>query len=30
MKNVKSLKPLYKRDSKGKLRIWTVEVGFDN
>ena len=30
MQNVVSLNPLYKRDSKGKVRIWTVEVGFDN
>jgi DNA ligase-1 len=30
MQNVVSLDPLYKRDSKGKVRIWTVEVGFDN
>ena len=30
MKNIVSLKPLYKRDSKGKIRIWTVEVGYDN
>jgi len=30
MQNVVSLNPLYKRDSKGKVRIWTIEVGFDN
>jgi DNA ligase 1 len=30
MKNIVSLKPLYKRDSKGKIRIWTVEVGYNN
>ena len=30
MKNIKSLSPLYKRDSKGKVRIWTIEVGYDN
>ena len=30
MQNIVSLSPLYKRDSKGKVRIWTIEVGFDN
>ncbi len=30
MKNIVSLKPLYKRDSKGKIRIWTVEVGYNS
>ena len=30
MKNIVSLKPLYKRDSKSKIRIWTVEVGYDS
>ena len=30
MKNIVCLKSLYKRDSKGKIRIWTVEVGYDN
>ena len=30
MKNIKSLNPLYKRDSKGKVRIWTIEVGYDS
>ena len=30
MQNVVSLDPLYKRDSKGKVRIWTMEVGFNN
>ena len=30
MQNIVSLNPLYKRDSKGKVRIWTIEVGFDN
>ena len=29
MQNVVSLDPLYKRDSKGKVRIWTMEVGFN-
>ena len=30
MQNVVSLDPLYKRDSKGKVRIWTMQVGFNN
>ena len=30
MQNIVSLNPLYKRDSKGKVRIWTMEVGFNN
>ena len=30
MKNITSLNSLYKRDSKGKVRIWTIEVGYDN
>ena len=30
MQNIISLEPLYKRDSKGKVRIWTIEVGYDN
>ena len=30
MQNVVSLDPLYKRDSKGKVRIWTMEVGFNS
>ena len=30
MQNVVSLDPLYKRDSKGKVRVWTMEVGFNN
>ena len=30
MQNIVSLDPLYKRDSKGKVRIWTMEVGFNN
>jgi len=30
VKNITSLQPLYKRDSKGKVRIWTVEVGYDS
>ena len=30
MQNIVSLNPLYKRDSKGKVRVWTMEVGYDN
>ena len=30
MQNVTSLQPLYKRDSKGQVRVWTVEIGHDN
>jgi len=30
MQNITSLQSLYKRDSKGKIRIWTVEVGYDS
>ena len=30
MQNIVSLDPLYKRDSKGKVRIWTMEVGYNN
>ena len=30
MQNIVSLNPLYKRDSKGKVRVWTMEVGFNN
>ena len=30
MQNIVSLDPLYKRDSKGKVRVWTMEVGFNN
>jgi DNA ligase-1 len=30
MKTITSLKSLYKRDSKGKERTWTVEIGYDN
>ena len=30
MQNIVSLDPLYKRDSKGKVRIWTMQVGFNN
>jgi len=29
MKNITALDPLYKRDSKNQVRIWTVEVGHD-
>ena len=28
MQNITSLNPLYKRDSKGKVRTWTVQVGY--
>ena len=30
MQNIVSLDPLYKRDSKGKVRVWTMEVGFNS
>ena len=30
MQNIVSLDPLYKRDSKGKVCIWTMEVGYNN
>jgi DNA ligase-1 len=30
MQNITSLASLYKRDTKGKLRIWTIEYGFDS
>ena len=30
MQNIVSLDPLYKRDSKGKVRVWMMEVGFNN
>ena len=30
MQNIVSLNPLYKRDSKGKVRVWTMQVGYDN
>ena len=30
MQNIVSLDSLYKRDSKGKVRIWTIQVGYDN
>jgi len=30
MQTIVSLDPLYKRDSKGKVRIWTMQVGFNN
>ena len=30
MQNIVNLNPLYKRDSKGKVRVWTMEVGFNN
>ena len=28
MQNITSLDSLYKRDSKGKVRVWTVQVGY--
>ena len=30
LQNITSLASLYKRDTKGKLRIWTIEYGFDS
>jgi DNA ligase-1 len=30
MKNVEKLPSLYKRDSKGKIRVWQIEVGYSN
>ena len=30
MQTIVSLDPLYKRDSKGKVRVWMMEVGFNN
>ena len=30
MKTINSLTSLYKRDTKGKVRIWTIEVGYDS
>lgn len=30
MQNIVSFAPLYKRDSKGKVRVWTIQVGFNN
>ena len=30
MQTITSLNPLYKRDSKGKVRVWTMQVGYDN
>lgn len=30
MQNIVSLTPLYKRDSKGKVRVWTMQFGFNN
>ena len=30
MQTIVSLNPLYKRDSKGKVRVWTMQVGYDN
>ena len=30
MNNIESLTSLYKRDTKGKIRIWTVQYGYDS
>ena len=30
MKNIESLTSLYKRDTKGKVRIWTIQYGYDS
>lgn len=30
MKTINSIASLYKRDTKGKVRIWTIEVGHDS
>ena len=30
MKFIEQLPKLYKRDSKGKIRVWEVEVGYSN
>ena len=30
MKNITALKTLYKRDSKGKVRMWTIQWGHNN
>ena len=30
MKTINSMASLYKRDTKGKVRIWTIEVGHDS
>ena len=30
MQNVSSLKELFKRDTKGKVRTWTIQVGWDS
>ncbi len=30
MKTINSKQSLYKRDTKGKIRIWTIEVGYDS
>ena len=30
MKNIQSLPELFKRDTKGKVRTWTVQYGWDD
>ena len=30
MQNISSLKELFKRDTKGKVRTWTIQVGWDS
>ena len=30
MQDIITLNPLYKRDSKGKVRVWQIQVGSDN
>ena len=30
MQNIESLTELFKRDTKGKVRTWTVQYGWDN
>ena len=30
MKFIEKLPQLYKRDSKGKIRVWQIEVGYSN
>jgi len=30
MQNIESLAELFKRDSKGKVRTWTIQYGWDD
>lgn len=30
MNTIENLPMLYKRDSKGKIRVWQVEIGYDS